>query len=442
MSQAAQAQRMSARLTDGVLAVHTVLFLTLYVTDAVLALRDWPWMQNQPVDVLLSQPVELFVIMLAPIALRVHLPDYRRHRLARTFDLWRDNASALLPFLLLAVWNAMTAALPDANLDYEDGKAVYILGYRFLMLFGGLTTAVLLVRLGWRWVMILILLVLLSSTFVDLAFPGTFSSAIGRAGGFEENPNLAAIAIVLMLALSVRYDRIHLLDLALILAAFTGVFTTLSRGGMIQLLVFILNYLWLTGQGRRVRQLLILPGAALTMALFAVLIVSSLTSSSQMFDAENAQRRLSTFTFENDAVYSSDEVRLDLMPKYLALIDEAVLVGHGAGYFRAMPLGPHNSYLAVWVDNGLVGLVLYVWLLLALLTLCWARRFWPGLVFVQVAIVSGFFSHNTLHTAAFVIPAGLVLGIGWIERQRGTVPETGDQEPEPGLAGGRREAAP
>lgn len=398
-------ERLPMRLVDILLGVHVALFLALYLTDAVFAL-----LANVH---LMRSPVQLFCVMAVPILLRVHWPDYRRNGLARSLALWRDHSQVILPFLGLIALCFMTSLEAGANIADREGRAVFILLYRFALFITALSTAVLLLRLGWRWIVVVSLLVLLASVFYDVAYPGTFSTADGRAGGFQENPNVAAIALAMLLAVSVRYDRVYLFDLVLILATFIGLFSTLSRGGMLQFALFLVNYLYFTGRGRRLQQVSLIPVAALVMAGVAAVLVTQITASSDMFETENAQRRLATFAGGSDTVYETDGARLSLIPQYMALIDQRMLFGHGTGFSRSLPLGPHNSYLEFWVNNGFAGLMLYLWLLVAMLFLCWSRRFWPGFVFVQIAMLAGMFTHDVIQLGVFLILSGLVLGVSW-----------------------------
>lgn len=425
-SDSRKATRLSFHLLEAVVGLYVGLFLVLYITDAV-----FPALQYVPV---VHSPVGLFGIMAIPILVRVHWPDYRRNALTGSLALWRDNRQVIIAFLGLITLSFLTALEPGANVADRGGKAVYILLYRFALFFVALSTAVLLLRLGWRRPLVMALLVLLGSIFYDVAYPGTFSTADGRAGGFQENPNVAAIAVMMLLAVSVRYDRAHPLDLLLILTAAVGVFATLSRGGMMQLSLFLANYLYLTGRGRRLRQLALTPVVAVTMAAAALGVADLITSSSDMFQTENAQRRLATFTGENETVYETDTARLSLIPQYMALIDRHMLFGYGTGFSRSLPLGPHNSYLDFWVNNGFAGLLLYLWLLLALLSLCWARRFWPGFVFTQIALLAGMFTHDVIHLGVFLMLSGLVLGVSWGTATRATPAGLADRLAEGGAA--------
>jgi O-antigen ligase len=176
------------------------------------------------------------------------------------------------------------------------------------------------------------------------------------------------------------------------------------------------------------------PIVAVAMAAAALSVAGLITSSSDMFETENAQRRLATFTGENETVYETDTARLSLIPQYMALIDRHMLFGYGTGFSRSLPLGPHNSYLDFWVNNGFAGLVLYLWLLLALLSLCWARRFWPGFVFTQIALLAGMFTHDVIHLGVFLMLSGLVLGVSWGTAVRATPVGLADRLAEGGAA--------
>ena len=401
---ARKSEGVRARLVDGVLALHCVCFLVLYATDAALTL-DWS---------ILRRPVELYVLMVGVIMLRVHWPDYRLHGCKHSFALWRDHRHVILPFFGLVALGILTSLRPAANIAYDEGKAVFILAYRFVQFFAVLSVGVFLVKIGWRRALILVLLVLLGSIFYDTAYPGTFSSVASRAGGFQENPNVAAIALVMMLAMVVRYDRIHLPDLLLILVTFIGLFATLSRGGQLQFLLFLANYLYFTGRGRRLEQLALLPVVVIVMTVVGGFAITYLTSSSEMFSAENAQRRLATFSMDNSTVYATDDARLNLVPQYMMLIDHNMLLGYGSGFSRSLPLGPHNTYLDFWVNNGFLGLLLYVWLLLGMLALTWSRKFWPGFVFVQISLLAGMFTHDVIQLGVFLVLSGLAMSLSWV----------------------------
>lgn len=394
-------------LIDRALVLHALFFLALYAANVVHAFAE---------DVPLFQmPVELFVVMLAPVLARVYIPDFQRNKLRGTIAYCRDQGPALLAFGGLIMLAFASSMRPGAYLAGGETKVVFILGYRFAMFLGGLSLAILLWPHSWRPILCLILLTVLGSVYYELAYPGTFAVGDGRAGGFLGNPNLSALTIAMLLAMVVRYDRLHPFDVVLIVLSFVGLFSTLSRSGMMLFTLFTLNYLYFTGRGRRLRQLVWIPLVAAAVVPVVAHTITVLTEQSTMFDAANAQRRVATLSMNNDAVYETDDIRLNLLPKYMALIDEAVLLGHGTGFSLSMPYGPHNVYLDFWVNNGFIGLIFYVWFVLSLLVLAYKRGFTPGLVFAQIAIFGGFFNHTMAQLPAFLMIAGMSLGISWCE---------------------------
>ena len=93
------------------------------------------------------------------------------------------------------------------------------------------------------------------------------------------------------------------------------------------------------------------------------------------------------------------------------MVRESPWLGYGSGFTMGMPEGPHNMYVSRWLDNGVPGVVSYVWLLTAASLLFWRRRYLPGLVFMGVVVFEGFFSHNLLDERAFGLLLGMLLSL-------------------------------
>jgi hypothetical protein len=76
--------------------------------------------------------------------------------------------------------------------------------------------------------------------------PGTFSDTHSRAAGFAGNSNIAALMMNLMCAAALKYplDSRRFDALVLLVGGF-GVFTTLSRSGMIAFVLILVCYLLL-----------------------------------------------------------------------------------------------------------------------------------------------------------------------------------------------------
>lgn len=393
------------------MAVYAILVLGLFVTEMILHYKE--------VMPLFDSPPVVLVILSVPILLRICVADYTNQRFQFTLAMCRDNAPVIMAFVLIIAVNFFSVLQPDTNLQYENGKAIYILIYRFAMFCMAMLTAMLFVSISWRGCCIIALLVLVGSIAYDLHYPGTFSQAQGRAAGYPGNPNQSAITVVMLCALIVRYDRFRLVDVCIAALGFLTVFATLSRGGALLYAVFLVYYffqvLYRAKAHRRMAE--VVPALFLTASLLVVaaFVASTLVSSSSMFSSENAQRRLATFTFQDDAVYESDDVRLSLVPAYLDRIDRHVILGYGPGYSRSLAFGPHNTYLQIWVNIGLFGVLAYVALLFAAYRIFSLRSFDAGKGFIMISVLAGFVNHSILHLPVFLILLGLSLGASWCE---------------------------
>jgi O-antigen ligase len=379
----------------------------LYVTGAEGAFGDYP---------LFARPVELCLLMLAPIVARVHLPDFIRNGLRSTIALVAAHLHLFLPFVGLILLNFATSILPGTYLPDGDYKPIYILIFRLAIFAGAVSLGIFLWPDRWRPILRLVLFLMIGSVLWDVAYPetATFSENSGRAAGFQANPNEGALVVVMVAAMAIQYRRVVIIDLIVLFCAFVAVFATLSRGGMLMFAIILVNYVYFTGRGRRLHQIALAPVIVIGGVWFAQTTVSTLIEWSGMFADGNAQDRLAILSF-NDGVYDSDESRVQLVPQYLALIEQSPILGHGTGFSASMPQGPHNMYLEYWVNNGILGLILYCWLLASLLIMAWRRRFEPGLVLAQIVTVAGLFFHDLPEQNSFLILAGLAAGISWCE---------------------------
>ena len=396
---------------DFSLMLWAVPFVGLYATDAIYHLA-----RASP---LFSKPIELCLLALFPFVLRVHLPDYFRNGLRSTSRFVVDNQHVILPYLGLVLIGLGGAVLPGVAMASDSAtKSVFILVYRFLVLLGAMSMALLLRQQGARWVLTATLALLIYSVFWDLNDPTFESQVADRASGFPGNPNISSLVTAMLLAMVVRYDRVYVVDLVILFAAGISIFLTLSRGGLFTYAIFLVIYLYFTGRHNRLAQMVVLPFIAAVAIPVVFFSVDHLIQSSEMFEGENAQRRLETFSFgtQSEGVYETDNIRLNLIPQYFALIDDAPIFGHGSGFSRSMPFRPHNMYLEFWVNNGIISLLCYIWFLLSLLIVSYRRQYPPGVALAVIAIIGGFFSHSIAQYPAFLFSAGFATSLSWLKK--------------------------
>lgn len=395
---------------DKTLIFWAIPFVCIYATDAIYHLV--------PVSPLFSKPIELCLFAILPFILRVHLPDYFRNGLRSTARFVGDHLHVIIPYLGLVLAGLAGAILPGVAMASDSAtKSVFILVYRFLVFLGAMSMALFLRQKGARWVLVATLSFLIYSIFWDLNDPEFKSQVADRASGFPGNPNASALITAMLVAMCVRYDRVYFTDLIILFAGGIAIFLTLSRGGLFTYAIFSLIYLYFTGQGNRIKQLMIAPVVVLITVPIAVFSVDYLVSSTEMFQGENAQRRLQTFSFgsESEGVYDTDNIRLGLIPQYLALIDEAPIFGHGSGFSRSMPFRPHNMYLEFWVNNGIISLICYIWFLFGLMILGLQRQYPAGFALAWITIIGGFFAHDIAQYPAFLFSAGFAMSLSWLK---------------------------
>ena len=259
--------------------------------------------------------------------------------------------------------------------------------------------------------------VFVGSVLYDALYPGTFSLVPDRAAGFAENPNTAAFILVLLCVSIIDLDRFRVADCAAWALTAVGVFLTLSRGGAILFLVGFGYYAYKTVRMNAARPAHLLKGGAALAAMVAAVVVSGvfLVQRADMF-ALSFQPRLAMLDGESELVTQDDD-RIEALKKAVDLVKQSPVIGYGTGYsYSLVDVTPHNMYLQQWINNGLPGLVAYLFLLGASARTFWKRRYTRGVLFVALVAINGWFSHNILEERAFLGLLGILLTCSFYER--------------------------
>ena len=103
--------------------------------------------------------------------------------------------------------------------------------------------------------------------------------------------------------------------------------------------------------------------------------------------------------------------RMARLRNALDAIAESPWTGHGIGFNRNAGISAHNMFLAMWIDFGLLGLILYAAPLVIGFLKFYRSKYWLGIFFMLgFSAISIFIQHIfTLYTAFFVM--GLVLSL-------------------------------
>ena len=241
---------------------------------------------------------------------------------------------------------------------------------------------------------------------------GVFSTVYGRSAGLYGNSNQSGAALVL--GLIIAQDVVSPRWRGwLWLCTGAGVLTTFSRAAMVGFLgVLILTSL---REGRRIR-----GTATFVIVCFAAIgfVMSPMWSSLQStMEANNigghdAFGRLEAMLGgeEDESITLREEVASLAWHSFL---DHPVL-GTGTGSAVSSPfdtLGPHNQYLALAVDHGILGLLAYPTLILMTVVGGGRNARLITIPFAFFALLWGFFSHNILEEPYFLVSFAIVAAV-------------------------------
>ncbi|MCB0321917.1 MAG: O-antigen ligase family protein [Bdellovibrionales bacterium] len=399
-------QRIVYRLSSLLCIAYAGLVLVYFLTTA-----DIYFYQSGTVPV---PPIRMFVASFAPMMLVVlFLESFRRHPLSGIIRLVGRNVAVIGCFALVVTWGLLLSLHPTAFWGSE-GYYIKSLTYNFLIFGSGLLLPLFpSIRDHWRRYALAALVCLLGSVFYDLFNPGTMSKSATRAAGFAINANLAALLLTQLAAVSLEYKYSkRKRDIPIIILVGLGVFSTLSRGGMLLYLALLVIYgsKVLRESRASMKRVVAALGSAMLIASVLFLLISYLLQSSEMFSARRAQERLAMLSGERE-LYASDDARLGAARESLRLINEAPIFGHGTAFNHTMAVSPHNLYLQQWVNNGLFGLIWFVLLLVVAFRVFRHRGFAPGEVMIVVTALASLFSHNTLDQRPFLVLFGLLLSV-------------------------------
>lgn len=235
-----------------------------------------------------------------------------------------------------------------------------------------------------------------------------WSIAPGRSAGFYVNPNISAEALIGygLVFLLARSAKFNVADLTLMSLVVVGVFATFSRAGILAGLVLLTAATLIRGQRKRMPRI-VLGGVAISLLAFAF---ASYVFRNLDLSEDATVRIFSLIEAGGVGDYREDRGLTALASLELAM--ENPLVGAGVGASYDMPEGPHNMFLAIMVEYGIVGLIVYIVIIIRLILI--ARRAdrnlsGPVLLYVAWLVIFSFTSHNLLGNTATISLMGFAL---------------------------------
>lgn len=185
-----------------------------------------------------------------------------------------------------------------------------------------------------------------------------------RLSGFTGNPNKTAYLICILVAFQYYFYKFHKARLVRYLMAFlmagelVVVLQTGSRGGLLTLIVVVLTLAY------RLRDMRVIYA---TIVLTPVLIGLLLVTESTLL--ESSFNRINTLTFGDSGRITTgrDMIWSALLSDYTeSFIGVLFGNGFGAALFMGIRAEPHNIYLKVLVEFGIVGLGFFIYFIFSM----------------------------------------------------------------------------
>ena len=247
----------------------------------------------------------------------------------------------------------------------------------------------------------------------ELFAPMTFSFVAGRSAGFYINPNQAGQALVLGMILGINGVKLQW-RIPFVLLTGAGVLATFSRGSIVAWLLAM--GIMLVAQKVRARDLLLALAVSVAVGIF--LIVPRLDNwvgtweqaGTLNHDVKERLEWLSNpFGVSDHSSWSRATAARDAWDKFA----ERPFSGLGTGASYRAVVEPHNQYLALMVDHGIIGAAILPLLLLSITW--WAREKDQVIarVFALSVLTLGFSTHTILVDEHSLILFSLLAAMSW-----------------------------
>ncbi len=265
----------------------------------------------------------------------------------------------------------------------------------------------------------LALVVYAISVIVNLESGGLLNAIAGdRPGGFLVNANDGASLTNLLLVASLPWDKRSATGALWGGIAAIGVIPTLSRSGIALWLVIMLTYAGNALLTSRLRsRLWIMAGlTACAIGLGVALSVPASTLADTLGASKNVTRIASIVDLaEGDTSLIKNDVRVGLAAYWGEKIPAKFLLGHGTEYTLSgfgpigeEDLGPHNMFIAMFVDEGILGILALLFFFVFWFAFFLARKDTKGLVLTASFAVICLFSHNVASITSMLTVFGVV----------------------------------
>ncbi|GEP45972.1 O-antigen ligase family protein [Brevifollis gellanilyticus] len=207
-----------------------------------------------------------------------------------------------------------------------------------------------------RWAAILTILLTSGSSIAEFLGVAKFSSIPGRFSGFNGHPNSPPIVLCQCLGLCFALVGSFRWNVALIAAAMPGVALTYGRSGMV-IYAFLAGTYILLNARRHLGFLMVCGYAVVPLVIGGFAIMQQRTGDGVTKNKNTADRLEAIYNLDFDKLKSPERAK-DLGDAWEAVMKEPVF-GYGVGAASSR-WAPHNEYVAMWLELGLPGLLVYL----------------------------------------------------------------------------------
>lgn len=250
----------------------------------------------------------------------------------------------------------------------------------------------------------------------EVFYPSTFSLVSGRSAGLYMNPNLSGQALVLGMVLSMNILS-GFWRMPFILLTGVGAFATFSRASILGWLIAVVGMLMCD----KVRLREMLSSLGFFLVVGALVIIPQLdqwlttwerTGTMNADVLERLEWLSNPFEVSDHSSWSRATVAREAWSKFT----EASLFGIGTGSTHDMVIEPHNQYLALMVDHGIIGAIILPLLLFALAWNARGETRGTAFVFSATVLVLGVWTHSILRDEHSLVLFSLMAAMTFASR--------------------------
>lgn len=259
-------------------------------------------------------------------------------------------------------------------------------------------------------IMLLAYVILVGSILMDFV---TGVAEAQRGAGFAENPNNAAVRVVLLMVVLAFFLTERKQMILLVTLSVLAVFLTLSRSGIILVatgaMLVLATKLWNVQRASKLPQFLLkaLPVFAVA-ALIFISVAPKIATYVPAFASRSAMERISQITGEADMINESDvgdEGRVSIAKTYFGRFKENPL---GYGTAASMDRGfyhkaTHNMFLRIAIDFGILGLLFLIFFIIRGFYLSFRYDNLYGIAVYVVFAVTCMFTNGLFENRTFLI---------------------------------------